>query len=277
MAVFEFLRLSLGRPEQGDLLGSDGRAARPISRREYLERVFSKPQWDFAYYGSNYSFLKDGIYNNTLVGRIGKQVIEPIHRGPDQGYAIEMVEDWKPVWMLLDLASDSQLIALQSGIASPKRLVRALFDRIESSSPAIEYEAFIEYVSDPQEFWKAVDEYRGQLTRLEFTFVPPNALGLEEKIKAIVEAAKGVGSEKTKFTHTNREGGLDPKEGEYVKAALKATSEGAGSVALKAGRRTVFSSEKNRRKVDVPSEEIPVQRDDAAIKKLVERLREEKS
>src|SRR5690606_12505581 len=104
----------------------------------------------------------------------------------------------------------------------------------------------------------------GQLTRLEFTFVPPNALGLENKIKAIVEAGKGIGSEKTKFAHTNPNGGLDPK-GEYVEAALATTAQGAGSVTLKAGQKTVFSSNKNRKVMDIPSDDVPAQRDDGAI------------
>ncbi|TPI85233.1 hypothetical protein [Mesorhizobium sp. B2-8-9] len=264
MAIFEYLRLSLIRPDQSSLIGSDGGPAREITRREYLERVLSPSSLDFEYRGSHYTLLRDGIYGNIFVGRVGKQVIEPYHRGPEQGFAIDTVDGWRPVWLLLDLSSDSQLIAIQTGIASSKNLLQALFERIQSSLPAREYEAFIEYVSDAKEFWRVVEQNRGKLTRLEFTFVPPNALGLEEKIKAIVEAAKGVGSEKTKFTHTNQSGALDPK-GEYVEAALKATSEGAGSVSLKSGRKTVFSSEKNRKTADIPTAEVPQQKDDAAI------------
>src|SRR5690606_6542168 len=111
----------------------------------------------------------------------------------------------------------------------------------EAEWPAHEYKAHIEYVSDRREFWQAVEVYKGQLTKLEFTFVPPNALGLEEVIRSIVDEGTKVGSTATKFVHTNRDGGLNP-EGAYVEAALEKTSEGAGSVTLKAGRTTVFSS-----------------------------------
>lgn len=271
VAIFEYLRLSLAKPEQSSLVGSDGKPFKDISRRVYLERVFSRDRWDFDYYGNAYTFLRDGVYGDVLVGRIGKQVIDTIHKGPEQGYAIDFVEEWKPVWMLLDLSHDSQLITLQSGLGTSKNLLRALFDRIETDTPAREYEAFLEYVSDPQEFWSAVEKYRGRLTRLVFTFVPPNALNLEEKIKAIVEAGKGIGSESTKFVHANKDGALDPK-GEYVDAALEKTAEGAGSVQLKAGKKVVFSSEKNRKTTDIPNDEVPQEKDDGAIAQMVDRL-----
>ena len=271
LAVFEYLRLSLAKPQQSDLLGSDGQPAKNIGRRKYLERIFAHDRWDFSYYGGAYTFLRDGIYGDVLVGRIGKQIIEPIHRGPDQGYAIEFQEEWKPIWMMLDLASDSQLITLQTGLGSSRNLLRALFDHIETSTPASEYESFIEYVADPKEFWQAVAAYRGQLTRLEFTFVPPNALGLEEKIKDIVMAAKGIGSETTKFVHSNKEGALNPT-GEYVQAALEKTAEGAGSVKLKSGRKTVYSSEKNRKTISISNDDVPSQKDDGAINGMLARL-----
>lgn len=275
LAVFEFVRLSLAKPSQTQLFGPDGGPPQEISRRAYLDRAFESQRIDFTYYGSNYSFLKDGIFNNTLVGRIGKQVLEPIHSGPDSGFAIEMAEEWKPAWMLLDLSIDSQLIAIQTGIANTKNLIRALFDRIETSTPSLEYESFLEYVSDEGEFWKAVSDYRGKLTLLEFTFVPPNALGLHEKIKSIVEAAKGVGSEKTKFAHTNHAGGLNPN-GEYIEAALEATTEGAGSVKLKAGKKVVFSSEKNRKTQDIPNDLVPDHKDENSIARMVDNIYGEK-
>ncbi|WP_312419769.1 hypothetical protein [Shinella sp.] len=267
MAVFEFLRLSLARPEQGALLGSDGGPALAITRRAYLERVLEKKILDFDHYGAQYSFLNYGIYGDTLVGRIGKKVMGSIHTGPDNDYEVEMVEDWKTAWFLLDLSSNSQLIAMQTGVASTKGLVTSLFKSIENQTAGHEYVAFVEYVSNAQDFWSAVDRYRGRLTRLEFTFVPPNALGLEEEIRAIVDAAKAVGSEKTKFTHTNSHGALDPK-GEYIEAALNKTAEGAGSVEMKAGRKTVFSSAKNRKTIDVATEDLPDTKDETLIEKL---------
>lgn len=271
MAAFEFLRLSLIKANQLSLLGSDAKPAREISRREYLDRVFANETLDFIYHGTTYTFLKDGVYGDTLVGRIGKKKIESIHRGPDQGYAVELVEGWKPIWCLLDLSSDSQLICVQTGLASSRNLLRALFNAIERRLPGQEYESYIEYISDGREFWHAVDKYRGRLTRLEFTFVPPNAIGLEEKIRTIVDAGKEIGSETTKFTHVNPSGGLHP-EGEYVEAALAKTSEGAGSVLLKAGQETVYSSSKNRRTITISKDELPAQKDDTAITRLISRL-----
>lgn len=272
MAVFEYLRVSLGQPEQGSLLGSDGKVFRPISRREYLDRIFSRERWDFEYYGNNYSFLKEGVYGNILVARIGKEVIEVEHEGPDKYYAIRMHEKWHPAWMLFDLSKDSQLMAVQTNIASPKKLIRALFDRIEADAPNPEYYVFLEYVSQTSEFWRAVEEFKGRITRLEFTFIPPNALGLEEKIRTIVDIARDQsGAQQTRFTHVNKNGGLHP-QGEYVEAALQATGEGAGAVSMKAGKMTIYSSSQNRKTKDVPNEEIPQQKDESAIKRLIKLL-----
>ncbi|MFK8034358.1 MAG: hypothetical protein AB8B94_09465 [Hyphomicrobiales bacterium] len=133
-----------------------------------MEKIFTPERLDFEHYGKNYSFIRDGFYGNVLVGRIGKQVIEPIHRGPDQAFAIELSEDWKPAWAFIDFSSDSQLAVVQTGIASPKQLLRALFDRIESSVLNHEYESYIEYVSEKSEFWEAVEQNAGKLTRPSF-------------------------------------------------------------------------------------------------------------
>lgn len=268
MAVFEYLRISLAKPKQQVLFNSDGTQFREIDRRGYLENIFSHERVDFRYHGGNYSFVRDGMYGNILAGRIGKQVIEPAHKGPEQNFAVEMTEEWKPTWLFIDFSSSSQLAIVQVGIASPKPLLRALFDRMETQSPSLYYESFVEYVSERSDFWGAVQEYAGRLTRLEFTFIPPNALGLEERIREIVKAAESVGAATTKFVHASPDAGLDPK-GEYVEAALNVTTDGAGSVLLKAGRKTVFSSEKNKKTSDVPNELIPEQKDSAAVQKLI--------
>lgn len=272
MAVFEYLRISLAEPKQQGLFDTEGKAFQQISRREYLEKIFSSDRIDFRHRGGNYSFVRDGMYGDILAGRIGKQVIEPVHKGPEQNFAVEMSEEWKPTWVFIDFSSKSQLAVVQVGIASPKPLLRSLFNKIETFSPSLYYESFIEYVSERQDFWWAVEEYAGRLTRLEFTFVPPNALGLEERIKEIVKAAESVGADTTKFVHASPSGGLKP-EGEYVDAALNVTTEGAGSVLLKAGKKTVFSSEKNKKTIDIVNEDIPEQKNVSAIQKLINLLK----
>jgi hypothetical protein len=267
MAIFEFLRLSLGKPDQGALFSDDGGPTREISRREYLERIFSSRRIDFAYYGGHYTFSIYDMEGETLVGRIGKKAIGRVRGGPDQDFLAEMVEDWKTAWVFLDLSSKSQLLAVQTGVAATKELVAALFRTLEERNPAHEYVAFVEYVSRRSDFWAVANQYRGKLTRLEFTFVPPNALGLEEEIRSIVDAAKAVGSEKTKFIHTNSHGALYP-HGDYVEAALKTTTDGAGSVEMRAGKKVVFSSSKNRKTVAVDGNDVPDQNDETMISRL---------
>ncbi|MFK8034357.1 MAG: hypothetical protein AB8B94_09460 [Hyphomicrobiales bacterium] len=57
-----------------------------------------------------------------------------------------------------------------------------------------------------------------------------------------------------------------------MKAALDVTLEGAGSALLKVGRKTVFSSGKSRKTRDISNDEIPLQKDEAAINRLIEQL-----
>lgn len=270
MATFEFLRVSLLVPDQSELFSSSGQPFRGLSRREYLDQIFSPDVIDFTYRGRNFSFLKHGMWGDILVGRIGKPLIESVHEGPETGYAAKIQENWKPVWMLFDLASDSQLIILDAGISNTKGIVGALLSHAAQKTEPKYYNIFVEYVSEIQDFWRAVDEYKGRITRLEFSFVPPNALGLKEKIRTLVDTGRNIGAQTTKFVHTNKDGKLHP-EGEYVDAALATAGEGAGSVQMKSGRKVIFSSNKNRKTISISNDEIPTSADQASIEDLIKK------
>lgn len=272
MAVFEYLRVSLIEPldSQNDLFAAI--VPKP-TRREYLETLFDLERHDFVRYGKPLSFIKDRTIGDIIVGRIGKKVSTPEHDGPEQRYALRIHDKWHPVWVFFDLASDSQLMVVEKGARSnsPIGLAESLFESL-AEKKAKSYEIFIEYVSRTEEFWSAVEANRGKITRLEFAFVPPNALGLDEAIKEIVDIAKKDSkAEITKFVHTNKDGGLEPK-GDYIEAALSKAGEGAGSVTMKAGGKTIFSSSTNRKTTTVAADDVPKEPDEGALTRLMGRL-----
>lgn len=281
MAVFEYLRLSLGKPEQGNLLAEIeainseiGTPYKKLTRREFLEKIFAGDRIDFYHRRQTYIFLKEGRTSDAIYGRIGKKKVERINLGPDERYLPTLQENWQTAWVIFDLRGDSQLIIVQRNIGSPKPLIRSLFDSIEKSGQFYEYEFFVEYVSEVNEFWAAVSANQGRISRLEFTFIPPNALGLHESIKEIVDKARDqLNADETKFVHTSAEGALHPS-GEYVEAALEKTTEGAGSVLMKAGKTIIYSSSKNRKTVEIANEEVPEPNDDQKAVQLASKMME---
>lgn len=272
MADFEFLRLSLAQVEQASLFGSEGEPFRELSRAEYLAVLFAQERVDFQHYGSAYTFTRELVEGNIVVGRIGKPASDVKHEGPDEGWALKERDFWRTVWVFIDVSPSSQQIAVQKGLASPLNLMRSFFARMEETHPGYQYRSFIEYVSDKQEFWTAVEQNAGKITKLEFTFVPPNALGAAKIIRGIIDdASKEIGAQKTKISHTNKDGNLRPA-GDYVEKSLEIAAEGAGSVEMKVGRKTVFSSSRNRKTQEVPESEIPEVKDEKGLLALARRL-----
>jgi len=64
---------------------------------------------------------------------------------------------------------------------------------------------------------------------------------------------------------------LDPK-GEFVEGAVEYSSEGAGAIKLKSGRKVIYNSKKNRRTEQAPEEIMPRGGEKAKILGLIAKL-----
>lgn len=278
MATFEFLRVSLVARDQGDLFAEKFDPADRPEKKRYLETVFEQDRWDFEHNNRRFSLVKEHRYGNTIVFRIGKHKLELGHGGPEQHFPLEYKEDWELAWAVFDMESDSQLFIIQTNIGSPRRIIESLFGAIETSNPTSPYEFAVEYVSEKSEFWSAAKEYKGKITRIEFSFLPPNALGMSETIKALVVSARTqLGAEKTAFVHTNPDGALHPdKDDEYTNSALDVVSDGGGSVTMKSGISVIYSSGKNKKTKSLGSDDLPENSDDkGAVKTMAEKLKDQ--
>jgi hypothetical protein len=115
----------------------------------------------------------------------------------------------------------------------------------------------IEYISNSDDFWTAAKEYAGQISLLNFIFVPPNMLRAKEKIDELVRAASDEAhSEETMLKLKNDQGGL-VADGDLVRAAVSTAAAGGGEILMKSGRKTIYSSSKNRKTLEIDPLEIP--------------------
>jgi hypothetical protein len=96
---FEHFRLSLMVRPQADLFDDTA----PVSREDYLRRVFSVPR-TFDHYGRTYHYLprKPAPLQPAIFGRIGRKVQTEENLPPDEDFAETTHEAWQAVVTVLD-------------------------------------------------------------------------------------------------------------------------------------------------------------------------------
>ncbi|KZL05528.1 hypothetical protein [Pseudovibrio sp. Ad26] len=276
MATFEYLRLSLSIPTIGDLVAALGREEPEISRQDYLKETFSKRR-DFFHRGTKYTYVPihvDSRDNNFLSGLIGKPVVETVNSGPDSQFALTKSEHYKASFLCVDTAADQQVVAFEKrqDVGSAKPILSSMLEQVIRDRKSFSWHTDIAFISDSNDFWAAVEEYKGQITELKLEFYPPNGLrgmdGLRALNKVIVQETNG---QSTEYAVKNKDGALIP-EGDFVTEAIDYISEGPGSATLKAGKKKVYNSSDARKIKQVPESLMPRQSEPAKILGLLSLL-----
>ncbi|MDX5595670.1 hypothetical protein [Pseudovibrio sp. SPO723] len=263
MATFEYLRLSLSIPAIGDLVSALDRKEPDISRQDYLKEAFSKRQ-DFFHMGTKYSYVpiyKDPEDSNLLSGLVGKPVVETVNAGPESQFALTKSEHYKASFLCIDTASDKQIVAFEkrSDVGSPKSILSSMLEHVVRDRKKTSWHTDIAFISDRNDFWAAVQEYKGQITELKFEFYPPNGLrGMDTLRELNKEIVKETNGQSTEYTVKNKDGALIP-EGDFVEEAIDYIAEGPGSASLKAGRKKVYNSSDSKKSKQVPESLMPRQ------------------
>ncbi len=261
MPAFEFLRLSLSVPTIGDLDKDYDSQESDMNRKKFLTEAFSK-RHDFFYRKNKYTYVPLQIENsrkNTFAGFIGKPVEKYVNAGPDQLFAPTKSKHYKAAFLAIDVAKDQQVITFEKrgDVGEAHGIIKTMLDSYAKEHRGGAWHSEVEYISLKEEFWRAAKEYQGQITELSFEFHPPNGLKAEKALAELNKMAKDqVNSQATTVSFKNKDGGINP-EGDFVETAVKYTSEGAGKIRMKDGRKAVFSSEKKRKTKNVSKSMIP--------------------
>lgn len=276
MADFEMLRLSLSVPTVGPLLTGAGASEPEISREEFLRGMFASKR-EFFHGGRLFTYAPSPTNDDRgfiLSGFIGKQVEQEFQSGPDNLFAVTRQKHWKASFVTIDVSSESQLLYFEKrpDVGSAQSIILSFVEHYIRDFKGFSWHIDVEYLTVEASFWAAVSEYRGEITEVVFEFVPPNVLQGYDKVKELdklITAASN--SDSSAYVLKNKDGALDPK-GEFVEGAVKYSSEGAGAIKIKNGRKVLFNSKKNRRSELVPEELMPREGQPAKILGLIARL-----
>jgi hypothetical protein len=273
MPVFEKLRVSLAPRAESPLFADQEVAGRP--RRDFLVAAFSDRRDFLPTRGSaKISFVPITAPDGYVAGFFGRQRRRKGHRGPDAAFSEMDQENWEISLFVMDLAHDSQIAWFQinSEVGSPKSLLESLFAHLLRNPSFSDYRALIKYMDSEGEYWAAVRANRDRITKLSFTFIPPNALNMRQKVADFVKTANEQGHSDTQ-THVYRAepGQMDP-ESEILAASADIAMGGGGEAEVKAGKQTVYDSKNHRTTREVDADEMPTPEKPTFVRRVIDRL-----
>jgi hypothetical protein len=182
---YVYLRLFLSEIEQRPILIETGDISPRLERQDYLTDVFNRT-WTFVHRGIDMVYVPirrdEGDDQTFTFGRVGKQVTSHENAGPEDKFEPTQKIGWRAANMLLNTSSDQdgQKLAMQASteVGKPLAVINSLAQHINSQNDDSGWAIAVNYIVERQSFWEAVEKYRGQITRAEFTFVTPNVLGI---------------------------------------------------------------------------------------------------
>jgi len=273
MAIFEHLRISLGRPSKPPLLEAAEVEETVRPREEYLRAAFSS-RHDFLQRGEKFSYRPEPTNPDVLTGFFGREFRETSHSGPDDEFRPIDLQHWHLAFFALDLRDGAQIALMQRDhrIGSPRPILESFLTAIVRKDEFRDWMPHVEYISLEDDYWRAADEYRGRITKLIFHFIPPNALKSEERINDFIrDASEHAKAQTITHEYSDPNGGLDPN-GDLIEGSVEIATKGGGEATMKAGKTTVFSSAKSVKKTSVTKKEIPEPQNKLSVQIILARL-----
>lgn len=247
---YVFLRLFLSSVEQPPILIASGDVPPKASRQEYLSTIFSD-SIEFTHRGVDMVYVpirKEADEDATFIfGRIGRKVRTVENSGPEESFEFSEHVSWRAANLVLDTSSDpdGQKIAMQDRVevGRPLAIISSLASHVNSVNINSGWHLNVNAVTERQSFWDAVEKYKGQITRAEFSYVTPNVLGIRSELnKRLKQYREQENAQQVTVTLLEPRGNLN-LDTQEVKDAVDYISEGGGTAKLKAGKEVIFDSE----------------------------------
>lgn len=275
MAKFEKVRISLNRPETPPLIEQSGIAEDFRPRRQFLLDIFtSRHVFLRARSQNRLSYLPIEAPNGYVAGFFGRESVIRHRLGPDTAHQQVEKEDWPLSLFILDLTETSQIAWMERNtrVGSPKHVLEDFFLYLLQTTEYNDWRAYIDYLTQEEQYWTAINQYRRAITRLSFTFVPPNALEAHDRVMEFLRIVKREsGPDTTTHTYKSEPGKMNP-EGETLKASANIAMEGGGTAEVKAGSKIVYQSRSARITEDIESEEVPTPNEPGLLAQVINKL-----
>lgn len=203
--------------------------------------------------GTNLAYRFNKREDDYIVGKIGRKSKIKKYLSPEKNFKSQDEENWPFCDVVFYLSSDhekGQKIAFEykSGVfVSPNDQLKYFSEKINETLMTYGYVLSINPVTEEQKFWKIVDDNKGKIEKLSFTFNAPNLLGLVNTLNnELKNVSKEYNVNKTTIELENSDGQLSvPENSELVRQGVEYVAKGGGQYSIKLkgrGRRVLKSS-----------------------------------
>jgi len=270
MAVFEKMRISLALVEKTPMFGDQEKPVR--DRRQFLSDAFSQ-RHDFlpARGKAKLTYVPIESPEGYVAGFFGREIVQLGHSGPEAAFSEKVIDNWEISLFVMDVTENSQIcwMQIQSEVGSPKSILESFFSHISKNSSFGEWKPIVKYMDSEGVYWDVIRRYKASLTKLEFTFIPPNALNLRDTVASFTKLAdQQIGPDTQTHTYKGSPGQMDP-ESDLAEASANIAMEGGGETKAFAGRKKVYDSNDDRTREEIDDENLPTPQNHSFIRRVI--------
>jgi hypothetical protein len=143
----------------------------------------------------------------------------------------------------------------RSDVGTPLPISTSLVSRINEEFRDFGWYMSVNAIIEKSTFWQAVEQYQGQITRAEFTYVTPNVLGIRNKIsERLKEYRRNTNAQEVSVAVVEPTGNLK-FDSDEMRDSVDYIAEGGGSARLKVGREKVYDSKNSLKSRDVETDD----------------------
>ncbi|MEQ1549336.1 MAG: hypothetical protein ABL918_11930 [Chakrabartia sp.] len=273
MATFEKMRISLAGADKTPMFGDQERPKR--TRQKFFTDAFSERRDFLPTRGqARLTFWPIPAPLGYVAGFFGRETVQKGHAGPEAAFSEITIENWEIALFVIDLSPDSQIcwMQLNNTVGQPKSIIESFFKHLSRKSSFGEWQAYVKYMDSEGRYWDSVRLYKSSLTKMEFTFIPPNALNVRDAVGNFTRLAnEQVQSDTQTHIYKSPPGQMQP-ESELAGASAEIAMEGGGEAKAFAGRKKVYDSNDDRTREEVPDDDLPTPTQPTFISRVIERL-----
>ncbi|QSB43436.1 hypothetical protein IDJ81_08475 [Tsuneonella flava] len=273
MPTFEKIRISLAEAERTPLYGDQEGQRR--TRTQFFIDAFSERRDFLPSRGkAKLSFFPIDAPEGFVAGFFAREVHQKGRKGPEDAFRETDLESWEIAFFVMDLAKDQQIawLELNGDFPTTKSILESFFKHLSRNSSFGEWLVHVKYMDSDGHYWTAINEYKHAITRLTFTFIPPNALNARQTVADFVKLANEQGHpDIQEHTYKADAGQMEP-ESEILAASADIAMEGGGEAKVYAGRKKVYDSDDERTRMEVDEHEMPTPSNPTFVGRVISRL-----
>lgn len=269
----QYYRIFIERTKQLSLLDDT-----TLTKKQLIDEAFNLrtgPHY-FNMGSRKYAFVVHKEAGNYIYASLAKYSHVNVEHSPEENFQIEAVESWPNVPIIINTSDDPEIgqsIAIELDKAifrSPIVQLKKLVEELAHRSIRIKgYEIALHPITEIQDFWDVIKNYKGNIHALTFEFSAPNLFKTNDSLNDELRNAEDTfGMTNASIKLENSEGALNvPEDNKFVEQGLKYITDGGGEYRIQVkNKRTITSSESIRSTViDETEFEIATKNKDTLI------------